>query len=467
MITRESGGRQSARSPVGAFGVAQLMPDTARLVAQRLGDPSLAERAQTDPAVNEQLGRAYFDQLREQFGSDAAAAAAYNAGPQAVQDWINGTSSRYFSAALGRYAQTNPGRVRLGMPQPGQEAAWAARIPYRETRDYVAAVIPSGSAAPPPANQTPPEGVPIGGGRLIPMTSPAERRQAEEATRRARVDDERLGLERRRTAVTERGPRQGGPLTAQQQARWPGATFMNPDGTPGYPPASAANAATGRVRLDPRDSGTIQTARNTAREHRAMADLAQEFLTLNRANTTGPGRHLTGPINLLSPGVRRMETIVNELTPRMRQGLPGAASDRDVAIFRGATVNIANPGETNQRVAEAALAASRRMNSYSQFLEWYAQQNGNLLGAQEDWDAYADANPLYRAGPNGTIRTLPQQPWRQFFGAAERPRGGRGAPARPSAPAGRPAPTSGRPAANSDLRNMSDAELRRIAREGR
>lgn len=119
LIQRESGGDQSAVSPRGAFGRAQLMPDTADYVARRMGDPSLAQRARTDPAVNERLGRAYLDEQMQAFGNPAVALAAYNAGPGKAREWV----------------------TRFGQPQPGREREWAMQIPYRETREYVLNIL--------------------------------------------------------------------------------------------------------------------------------------------------------------------------------------------------------------------------------------------------------------------------------------------------------------------------------------
>lgn len=325
----------------------------------------------------------------------------------------------------------------------GDHWHWAFGQRGGNRRGGTAPVAPVNQTAPPPAPA--PEGMDIGGGRrLIPMETPAQRLAAREAERRAQVEEERLRLAQNADERAGRPPpvAQGRPLTPAERQQYPGADFMNPNGTPGALPRSATAGAPRR--LSNQEAREVSAARTAARNARHMADLASEFLTLNRTHTTGMGRIVTGPLNMASAGVRRMEAISAELTPLMRQGLPGAASDRDVEMFKRATVSTTAPGETNQRIAEAVQAAARRMAAYSQFLEWYGQQNGTLDGSQEDWDAYADANPLFAAGPNGTIRALPQQPWRQFLGVPERPRGGRGAPARPAAPAGRSA-AQGRP----------------------
>lgn len=126
IIHQESRGRQfdtkgrPLTSHKGAVGRAQVMPGTARRAARMLGIPFDEGRYKTDPAYNERLGRAYFDWLVNRYGNTTLAAAAYNAGEGAVDKWL---------------------RV-IGDPRRGaiSEMAFAARIPYRETRNYVANV---------------------------------------------------------------------------------------------------------------------------------------------------------------------------------------------------------------------------------------------------------------------------------------------------------------------------------------
>ncbi len=75
VIHTESRGKTDAISPKGAIGPMQLMPATAK----ELGvDPH-------DPTQNILGGSRYLAQMKDRFGSDALALAAYNAGPGAVQ----------------------------------------------------------------------------------------------------------------------------------------------------------------------------------------------------------------------------------------------------------------------------------------------------------------------------------------------------------------------------------------------
>ena len=83
VIWRESSFRSGAVSPVGAQGIAQFMPGTAR--ERGLADPFDPEQA--IPKAAELLA-----ELRSQFGSLGLAAAAYNAGPARVASWLRGES---------------------------------------------------------------------------------------------------------------------------------------------------------------------------------------------------------------------------------------------------------------------------------------------------------------------------------------------------------------------------------------
>ena len=115
LIRQESRFISDARSHVGASGLMQLMPATARWTAQKVGMDYRPEMI-NDPAVNLRLGAAYLKRLIDDFdGSLALAAAAYNAGPGRPRRWREGVVL--------------------------EPAAWAETIPFNETRDYVKKVL--------------------------------------------------------------------------------------------------------------------------------------------------------------------------------------------------------------------------------------------------------------------------------------------------------------------------------------
>jgi soluble lytic murein transglycosylase len=100
----------------------QLMPGTARLVAHRLGEPTSNELLTADPEHNMRVGTAYLQQMLEQFGGFVPlAAAAYNAGPNRVNEWL----------------------AENGDPRIANQSMidWIELIPFNETRNYVQRVL--------------------------------------------------------------------------------------------------------------------------------------------------------------------------------------------------------------------------------------------------------------------------------------------------------------------------------------
>lgn len=131
---QESRGKGTAVSPKGAAGVMQVMPTTgpeaARLAKIAWQPERMVSNKPEDMEYQQKLGVAYLNaQLKRFGGSTVAALAAYNAGPEMVQDWIDGTN------------RTGKNKSKLKLGDPSQNpAAWAAAIPFAETKDYVAKI---------------------------------------------------------------------------------------------------------------------------------------------------------------------------------------------------------------------------------------------------------------------------------------------------------------------------------------
>jgi len=119
LIRQESRFVVDARSNVGASGLVQIMPATARWTAKKIGLPYNADLI-ADRDTNLKLGMAYLKLVLDDFsGSQPLAAAAYNAGPGRPRKWRDGPVL--------------------------DPAIWAENIPFSETRDYVKKVISNGS----------------------------------------------------------------------------------------------------------------------------------------------------------------------------------------------------------------------------------------------------------------------------------------------------------------------------------
>jgi len=87
----ESRYQPDAVSSKGARGLMQLMPDTGRWAAGRLGIEGYSDDLLFEPEINIRIGAWYLRQLLNQFeGSLAVALAAYNGGPSNVEKWLSG-----------------------------------------------------------------------------------------------------------------------------------------------------------------------------------------------------------------------------------------------------------------------------------------------------------------------------------------------------------------------------------------
>jgi soluble lytic murein transglycosylase len=115
LIRQESRFIMDARSTVGASGLMQLMPATARWTAKKIG-LTYTHDLITDRDTNLRLGTNYLKLVLDDMGgSQALAAAAYNAGPGRPRRWRDGP--------------------------PLEPAIWAENVPFAETRDYVKKVL--------------------------------------------------------------------------------------------------------------------------------------------------------------------------------------------------------------------------------------------------------------------------------------------------------------------------------------
>lgn len=91
LIRVESSFARSAESPRGAVGLMQLLPSTAKELAQEVGMTDFKEDDLKNPDVNIHLGVHYLMKLQQQFPDDEVSLlSAYNAGPNITQQWRRG-----------------------------------------------------------------------------------------------------------------------------------------------------------------------------------------------------------------------------------------------------------------------------------------------------------------------------------------------------------------------------------------
>jgi soluble lytic murein transglycosylase len=118
LIRQESRFIMNASSSVGASGLMQVMPNTAKYVAKKIGMTAYTNDKLVDTNTNLTLGSNYLNMvLADLDGSWVLASAAYNAGPSRSKTW----------------------REKLTSPTEG--AIFAETIPFNETRAYVKNVL--------------------------------------------------------------------------------------------------------------------------------------------------------------------------------------------------------------------------------------------------------------------------------------------------------------------------------------
>ncbi len=123
LIRQESRFVTDAKSHVGAAGLMQIMPATARWTANRIGLTNFSGSQIHDINTNLTLGVAYLKYvLDENDNNPAYAAAAYNAGPHRVKSWRKAMAEDPAAKSLDK---------KLAL------AIWSENIPFSETRDYV------------------------------------------------------------------------------------------------------------------------------------------------------------------------------------------------------------------------------------------------------------------------------------------------------------------------------------------
>ncbi len=117
IMRRESAFAKDIKSPVGATGLMQLMPKTARYMSKKISSKNISYTKLTEAKNNIELGSAYLSYLSQKYsGNKVLATASYNAGPNRVDKWI-------------------PEKDFLPADQ------WIDSLPYTETRAYVKAVL--------------------------------------------------------------------------------------------------------------------------------------------------------------------------------------------------------------------------------------------------------------------------------------------------------------------------------------
>jgi soluble lytic murein transglycosylase-like protein len=127
LIRQESGFSPVARSSVGALGLMQLMPQTARSLYK------VTLKSLLIPAINIKIGSQFLKGIKNKFSNQIdLALAAYNAGPEKAVEW----QKRYEALTV-----KNPKSLRVFKNDKIRRLILVDFFPYRETREYVSFIL--------------------------------------------------------------------------------------------------------------------------------------------------------------------------------------------------------------------------------------------------------------------------------------------------------------------------------------
>jgi len=119
IIREESRFQKDVVSPADAVGLMQLIPPTARTVANQIGINGFSTVMLTMPRINIEMGIFYFKQVLDKFNGDIELAlASYNAGPNRAADW----KTRFYGLEKDEFIE---------------------EVPFRETRNYIRRILRS------------------------------------------------------------------------------------------------------------------------------------------------------------------------------------------------------------------------------------------------------------------------------------------------------------------------------------
>lgn len=222
-----------------------------------------------------------------------------------------------------------------------------------------------------------------------------------------------------------------GAIDANGKVIGAGGTAQNgPSSVPAAPASPASNMSP--KSQEDAQKAEIAKANSELRENRKMvAGLgklersADRFLQLSSVqNTGGLLRQIPGSGTIegaFDPQIKEMTSIVDKVTPQMRDGLPGSASNFDVAMFRGAAFGVDKDPQTNRNIIMGIKAHAQNQREKLNFKEVYLSENKTLRGAEKAWQDYLNNNPIFNpnSSPERVELNSNRQRWQDYMSGVQ------------------------------------------------
>lgn len=145
------------------------------------------------------------------------------------------------------------------------------------------------------------------------------------------------------------------------------------------------------------------------------------FLEINKRTRTGPEYTY---LPELSSDLKTLKSIAAAMAPEFRKEGTGSVSDFDAKQLMKMALSTENDYTTNQRIGQAFRAYNQAAKEKARFISEYFQANRHIEGAQDAWNQYIRANPIF--DPKNPERLNPRRvTYKQFFyPPQQRARGG-------------------------------------------
>ncbi len=114
---------------------------------------------------------------------------------------------------------------------------------------------------------------------------------------------------------------------------------------------------------------------------------------LRKSAYTAP---VIGPLaaKLGHPATQALEASTNSLALDVAQKMKGSLSDKDIGFVKSQVPTAATGGAAGEQASGAIRAGFERTKQRAQFYRTWAEQNGNINGADAAWSKYSQENPL-------------------------------------------------------------------------
>ena len=123
---------------------------------------------------------------------------------------------------------------------------------------------------------------------------------------------------------------------------------------------------------------------------------ARELLdTVPTGGISGYARSKMSP-SLLSGDTAEFQSLVDKITPQMRPAGSGSTSDKDMEIFRNATIGLNKPKQTNLNIVKGRIAVEENNIAKEEIRAEMLNSGMSTSNIDKKWRQYLNDNPIFK-----------------------------------------------------------------------